>query len=209
MLAVICSAVSITNGISVECNFAYVLYPVIGNIYTCHNPLLTNDGNLTHVLAITGDHSKGKSDANIYGFALNKDPLQLTSLPGGISEIFPTLVALHWNNASISSITSDDLKQFPRLQFISLPMNKLTSLDADLFAHTPKIRYFSFEANEIANVGNGLLDNFEVDAAKKPVVVHFTRNKCIDFVSRTIEELRELKNRLRDDCPPLTKANAQ
>lgn len=169
----------------------------VGDVYTCWNAVLTDDGNLTHVRSVTGNHLSRNSNVDIQGFVLEIDPLQLDRIPRGIETYFPNIAAIFWSNVNLTSITSEDLRPFPNLQLLGLWDNQLTSLDGDLFVHTPKIGFVNFQSNAIRNVGYGLLDGLNLTRA------YFANNSCIDFDAHEPESVPELMTKLYDQCPPL------
>lgn len=134
-------------------------------------------------------------DADVRGFFLIEDELQLSQLPKGVDRFFPFLTLYQWMNGNLSSIESADLKPFPDLEIILLPSNKLTSLEGNLFKYTPRIYNIGFQLNLLEKVGEGLLDDLNF-----LTIAHFYYNPCISFGAETPEAIQELKNKLRIQC---------
>lgn len=167
------------------------------DVYFCSSSALTIDGNSTHIQSATGNYLSGYTNADVEGFSVQHDKL-LNRLPKGIEKFFPILAGLDWRLGSLTSLTSEDLKPFPKLQMILLGSNKLTSLDGDLFVYSPEMHYISFDNNLLESIGYGLLDDLN-----KLTNAYFNGNPCIN-VATPPQTIQELKVKLLDQCPPST-----
>lgn len=186
------------NGLILQCNFKFFNAVIIGNHYSCQNAVFSSDGNSTHVVAVTGTHLSGKSNADVEGFSWINDEMQLSRIPKGIEKFFPKIASFNCHNGSLTSVTSEDIRVFPQLQLLSIHYNKLTSLDGDFFKYNPMISWIYFKSNQLRNIGYGLLDGLS-----NLTSANFGLNPCITFQATTPTEIQELKIKLRDQCPAL------
>lgn len=159
---------------------------------------MTSDGNLTHLIDVTGNHSSGRTNDDVTAFWIESGHQHLNRIPKGIEKNFPNLIGFVWSYGSLTTLKADDLKPFPNLVIFSVIYNKLASLDGDLFKHTPKLENINFDNNLLEHVGFGLLDGLNnlTDAS-------FKRNPCIDMDTFLSATLQELKEELQEQCPPL------
>lgn len=198
MIIFILAVVKLTNAITLNCEFLSTNWLFVGSQYSCYNTVFTPDGSSTHVLAVFGDHTNGRNNDDVAVLRVIRDPLRLTRIPKGIGVFFPNLVVLGWSEGYLTTITAEDLQPFQHLQVLSTHHNQLFSLEGDLFRHTPQLVWSHLSYNSIEHVGLGLYDNLS----------HLSRadmnsNACIDIVVTTQTGLNILRQRLRDQCPPL------
>lgn len=195
---IIFTAIAQANVISIQCNFDYYSWPIIGLQYFCYHPVLSSDGNNGAILSVNGQHLSGKSNAVVKVIVVYGDPLQLSSMPGGIENFFPFLIGLQWRSGRLTTFTANDIKPFPGLQVLSINSNKLVSLDADLFQYTPKLKFVSFGDNQLANVGYNMLQGLnDLTSA------YFYSNPCISVVAESSTSIEDLKLQLQIQCPPV------
>lgn len=198
-MLVFLAAVSIGHGVIFECNFITANWYIVDYQYTCYNPTIISDGNLTHVLNVTGNHPPGRNNSDVRAFFINANNHQFTLIPKGLERFFPALLAFGWERGRLSATAAEDLEPFPALQVFDVFYNSLTSLDGDLFRHTPNLGLVTFSLNLLEEVGIGLLDGLH-----NLTMAAFDGNPCIDMFAETPEAIQELKRRLEYQCSPLT-----
>lgn len=169
--------------------------------YSCDIGILRSDGNITHVLGVTGNHLSEKTNVDVKAFYMFSGHSHLNRIPKEINKFFPNLIALAWTFGNLTALTAEDLEPFPELQVLYAGGNKLVSLEGDLFKHTPKLEFIYFELSWIAHVGFGLLDSLS-----NLKYAHFGNNRCIDAFAEHSAQIQELKIKLQNQCPPLDAA---
>lgn len=197
MIVFIFASVSLTHGVTIQCDFQNAVWSIVGTQYTCSYATLITYGNITHVFGVAGDHEGGETNEDVK--ALYISSYQLNRIPKGIEEFFPNLIIFGWTLGDLTTLTADDLKPFPELQLFYAQGNKLVSLDGDLFKYTPKLILISFGSNLLEHVGLGLLDGLN-----KLTLAYFSGNPCINVKARTPGAIQELKLKLQNQCPPLS-----
>ena len=115
-----------------------------------------------------------------------------------IDEFFPNLIYLQWNNCNLTSIESEDLKQFPNLRRIDAQHNQLLDLPGDLFAHTPDMQAMFIHNNLIESVGEGIFSKLDLLR-----IVDLKSNRCINNAAFSREEVLDLEKILLVNCPSL------
>lgn len=199
MTVFIFAAVSLTTGVTIQCDFQNVTWSIFGSQYTCFPATIAaDDGNQTLVIDITGDHESGRTNADVKAFVITSSHQHLNRIPKGIEKIFPNLLVFAWEAGNLTTLTADDLEAFPELQFLYVDINKLVSLNDDLFKHTPKLRYIEFSTNLLERVGLGLLDRLS-----NLTHASFNDNSCINFNGTSPAAIQELKFKLQNQCSPL------
>lgn len=184
------------EAIQFDCFFSiHNLSPLPGSRYTCLATVI-NTGS-PFLENVTSDHwpsDKSNDDVeNLHIVGQN-----LTFIPGGVSNFFKNLDALTVQFSSLTLISADDLKPFPRLVYIFLGYNKLSSHDGDLFKHTPHLQYASFEMNKIQHIGHDLVENLN-----NLIYLYFIDNDCINHWAETRAAVLSLGQKLSFLCPPL------
>lgn len=190
---------SLSQSVTIQCNFQFANWRIIGTQYSCYNAIVISDN--SNELNITGNHLSGQRNEHVRAFYASNHPVQLNQLPKGIEEVFQNLLAFSWGFGHLTTISADDFKPFPNLQQLAFYTNRLTNLDGDLFKYIQGISWIQFSSNHIENVGTGLLDGL-----RNLTGVSFNGNSCINMSATTPAQINDLKLRLIDQCPPLDTA---
>lgn len=203
MIVLIFTAVSLVNSVILQCTFQNINWLEIGTQYSCGNVKIISDGNLTHVIGVAGNHTIGKSDADVKAFHIQSSHEHLNRIPKGINKFFPNLIYLGWMEGNLTILSADDLEPFPGLKILWLRSNELVSLDGDLFKHTPKLLLINLSLNRLKHVGFGLFDGFSNNSTG--AIFHL--NPCFDYITPgyTLEKLKLI---LHNQCPPLETTTA-
>lgn len=127
MIVIVLAVVANVYCLTVQCNFQNSNWVQIGIKYSCGNPIITADGNLTHVLKVTGTHMSRRNNSDVRAFNASRYLPQVISIPMGIEDFFPNLLHFGWQNGNINSISFADFKPFPDLESISVRESKLLS----------------------------------------------------------------------------------
>lgn len=197
MIVLVLAVVVTAHCLTMQCNFQNSTWVQIGVQYSCRNPIITADGNLTYVFKVTGTHMSRRSNSDVRAFHASGYLPQLLRIPKGIDDFFPNLLHFGWQNGSLTSIFRDDFKTFPDLESISVIQNKLVAIDGDLFFdNREKLRYIDFSYNLLADVGKGLLSGLDKLTSAK-----FIGNKCVNATADTSTEIQVLKFWLDSYCP--------
>lgn len=104
---------------------------------------------------------------------------------------------------NISSISANDLAQFPDLEVFESSYNPITRLPSDLFRYNPKLKEIMFRGskdvpstnNSINEIGKNLLDGL-VNLTR----AGFLRHKCINFAALNKTEVLTLNQILSFLC---------
>lgn len=188
------------SGIKIECHYSTRwFWPEIDSyLYTCNVRSMSFADDRTIVTEVTGEHvsEKGNKDVGAIVFPVELCPrFHLKLIPKGLSNFFENVVALLFDDCSINSLTGNGLKEYSKLQWISIKQCDLQEIPRDFFAFTPNLTYVSFAFDEIRHVGLGLLDNLtQLKSA------NFSNNVCINKAASNPSELSKLKNNLKLNC---------
>lgn len=197
MIVLTAAAVSLTHGVTFQCDFKNHNWAVVGNQYTCFPNFVISDENETHVTDIIGDHISEKTNADVTAFYIQSHHRNIIRIPGGIDKFFSNLIAFSWRHGDLNTLTAADLQPFHKLKEFSADGNKIISLDGDLFKHNLKLESISFANNKLKHVGSNLLDGLN-DLTE----ANFEYNRCIHtFAASGSMEL--IKHILREKCRPL------
>lgn len=153
--------------------------------------------NVNSLTEVTGDHLKGASNIDVKLVNIEKSTYR--QIPKNIVEFFPNLEGFMFQDSNLKKISSDDLKSFSKLRYLTLMGNKIELLDNDLFIHTPRLVYINLSWNLIKHIGT---DTF------KPLpdlhTILFYRNVCSssDVWKESEEEVKAFIAKLSAKCKP-------
>lgn len=119
-------------------------------------------------------------------------------IPKGIEKFFPSLTNLDFFDGNLITVSSNDLKSFPKLTSLSLSKQRLIILDGGLFKYTLNLEFIKISENPIQHVGKDLLESL-----KKLTEMNFLFNTCFSKVALNQSEFEELKTGLREQCPAI------
>lgn len=184
-----------TSGVEIQCSFDDYTVDK-SDIYSCYTRVITLE-NPTTITKISGNHTAGKTNADVKGFRVWISA-NLTTIPTGVEKFFPNLEEFTWSGGSLTTIDSSTFKPFPNLLIIGLAQNKLTTLDDNLFQYTRKLQGIYFYGNKLEHVGLNLLTGLT-----KLLVGYFSANPCINIDASTPAQIQTLRTQLPIKCPPL------
>lgn len=158
---------------------------------------------------VTGKHLDGKTNNDVKALKIigggiipstgNENTDQVMSvcevIPDGIGTFFPNIEALTVWRSNLKTVSSNDLKQFPKLREIWLFTGELEYLESKLFQYNPNVEVVSFNANQIQFIG-GSFFNYLPKLQK----AFFNDNECVDGQATDAEELNELKTTIKEKC---------
>jgi hypothetical protein len=189
---------SLSQALVLNCTFTHhTTYRYLGTFYECMTAQVINTGS---ILSIEGKHNAGKNNSLVLSFSVRSQPL--SKIPEGLGLFFPNLLNLHIDSTNLTSITKDDIKQFPKLKILIIERTKITTLEDQLFfSNYQNLRQVEFVSNQIKNVGYNLLYYFQATYySPKEMFITFTE-PCITQYAQTKQEIAELGRQLRTKCP--------
>lgn len=80
---------------------------------------------------------------------------------GLIIAFFKNLKALEYSSTVLLSISAEDLRPFPQLEFITLYMTYLTSLDGDWFLYNTLLRSLDLSWNRFQHMVENFVTNLD------------------------------------------------
>lgn len=164
-----------------------------GSAYACIVYNIRGAENVRETITdVTGPLSEGTSFADvkiidIRGFC--------NFMPAGFDKYFENIEGFSSYNTSMKTISSDDLKQFPKLRELWIYFNLLEVLPSNLFEHNPNIESIHFKVNKIKYIGPEFFTYIP-----KLSVVNFATNECIDRNVDSDKSLVLLKREIKKKC---------
>ena len=194
IVAVLFLNLAVAQGVIYTCTYANKNWTAVGILYGC-TALKIDVGISLDVENVLGNLVSGKSPEDIEAFSVARKPVK--NLPNNLADFFPNLKGIQLYSVDLETISVEDFRQFPMLEFLNLAVNLLTSLPGDLFKFNPNLKLIYVYNNKLSTVGQGILDglNFLEN-------VDFTLNPCINKNGQTREEIEILKEELLQKCLP-------
>jgi len=116
-------------------------------------------------------------------------------IPVGFDTIFSNILGFSVYATQTSTVSSDDLKQFPKLRELWIYSNELEYLPSNLLEHNPNMEYIHFNSNKIKFIGSQFFS-----AVPKMYGADFTGNVCIDRSAGDAKNLAKLKKEIKKKC---------
>lgn len=193
------SSLAFAGAIFLHCDFAFDSWSPIGNIYICRATPLDVSVNRTHVLGYYGTHAAGYLSSDVKAIWIRANCDQLTHVPRGLLDFFPNIVELSIHYCGISSLSGNELAEYPSLQSWTLHGTEVERIPGSFFRSTPEMAFIGFQNNKIKFIGEDLLKNL-----KKLQKVNFQENVCINKFATNASEIEKLGEELKRKCVDLT-----
>lgn len=193
LLLVILLFFSYSCAVLLDCNY-YLRDWVIGMVYVCGARVL-DFGDGSAVVGVTQNHLPGKTDNDVTAITFYSQPLKF--VPQNIHVFFKNMRLIHINNTTLSAITSNDLKPFPKLEAIGCDRNLIKTIDGDLFIHNPLLLHINLRNNYLTNIGPNIFTHLQLLRE-----LYFGGNLCIIEEAKTFAEVRQISLQLAFQCPP-------
>lgn len=179
------------NAVQFNCNFGSSDFEDLRSYYTC-KPTVTLTASTT-LEKQTGGHDWFHSNDNVDGLVIIKQNLPF--FPQGIGNYFRYLKAIEFSTTNLNSISANDLKPFPQIEWLKLYESNLTSLDGDLFKFSPLLKFLSLKNNKIQHIGPDLLTKLN-----NLVNLYLQGNDCIDRYANSRAAVTQLATQLTALC---------
>ena len=178
--------------VELNCEFSEYDWPFLGMSYGC-SVLDIHKTDKNALSAIRGHKDRGKGNADVVTFSFwNSD---ISTIPSAIGFFFPNLKGFEWYRTKLQSISSTDLKQFPKLQYLYLAANRLIALDGDLFRYTRNLKGINFSNNNLQSITDNILDGLNLLEE-----ANFQGNECVKFRAFDDHGFVELKQNFAKNC---------
>lgn len=186
-------AVFAADAVQFDCNFQFFPMAVVGRVYSCQaSVVLSGSSNLENVTGVHQSEYTNDDVEFLFPFQQN-----MTFIPQRIVNFFKNLKALDWSTGLLS-ISAEDLRPFPQLEYLALDWNGFTTLDGDLFSFTPLLKLLDLDWNRIQHIGHDLLTNLE-----NLQQLYLRENYCIDSQATNRAAVVSLIAWMSTRCPPL------
>lgn len=187
-----CCLASFANGVIYSCSFVPKTWANVGSLYGCTLSTITN-GSVTDLEEVKGTLAVGKTLEDVEGLTLLRKAVD--RWPESLESFLPNLKAIQIYSSQITSISAENLKPFPNLEYLNLATNLLKTLPADLFSFTPNLKAIYFQSNKLESVGQGILDDLDGF-----VEADFQANPCISLSGNSPTAIENLKQELLAKC---------
>lgn len=116
-------------------------------------------------------------------------------IPVGFDAFFPNVLGFSVYATQTFTVSSDDLKQFPKLRELWIYSNELEYLPSDLLEHNPNMESIHFHSNKIKFIGSEFFSK-----VPKLYEATFRGNVCIDRDAGDAKKLALLKKEIKKKC---------
>lgn len=181
------------SGLVLDCNFNNGSnWILLGNVYTCQASVR---GEGLEVTQVNGSHLAEKSNNDVIFVTFDPQANDIKYLPRNIESFFPNLRGFRFMATNFLSVSTQDLKPFPNLEYFASFTNKVEVLGGDLFKFNPKMRYVGFSNNLLKSVGyNMLIDLKELEQ------VDFYNNPCMNAGASNSAGIQNINQQLLTSC---------
>lgn len=170
-----------SSGIFTTCRFALDTWVTIGEVYACEVDFMDFSDNQTHLTGYNGTHLSGKTSDDVTAIYFIQDSCMrynLTTIPKGMSIVFPNLIGMWYHTCPISNLVGDELDEYSKLEMWGLVNTNLSRVPGNFFKSTLNLKFVSFYNNQLQHVGEGLLNDLQ-----DLELAVFINNICIDMTA--------------------------
>lgn len=184
--------------LNIECDFYMEIILDLGvppTRYVCSVVSVLDLDNV-NVQRISGRHMIRRDDSNVEVIEFNRIN-ELTFFPGNIHQFFPNLIAIKFERTGLTSLSSENLRDFPNLLLFSVVHNNIVSIPANLFQNNRRLQHLTIDNSPVLeSIGENLLGRL-IDLN----VASFRNNLCISDVARSRNAVIRLNDILHIECP--------
>jgi hypothetical protein len=184
---------SITSASVIQCSFTSMSWYSSGVLYSCYGGFL-NSGSPEALQNVLGTHSNALSNSEVKAIYFNRQSMK--KIPSNLSSYFPNLRVISCINSGLSLISSDDLKPFTHLEYLTLSSNDIVKISGDLFKFNPNIQGIIFANNKLKEVGKNLIAGLN-----QLRFADFQSNPCINGYAESPASFAALNSELSAKCP--------
>lgn len=180
-----------TETITIFCEYLPQTYHE--SLYTCKatSSVPCEGDTCDRIDKITGDHAFGKTDADVQAFVMENKGVK--KLFKNLGSFFTNLLYLNFKDNLITNVSRADILQYPTLTNLRLSNNKINGIYEDIFENL-FLQNIEFDNNDIEYVYHRL------SFSKTMLSMNFKRNKCIDMIALSPEDIDKLKDKLILRC---------
>lgn len=165
----------------------------INGIYKCKarnlNVQMENDS----ISEVGGEHKAQKTVEDVQIFIIEHQVCRF--LPKGLDIHFPKVYHLDVNNSGLKTVTSVQMKMFPKLKHLYIRSNPIEVLPEGLFQHNLLLEFINLNDNRIKEVAADVFEPLPLLA-----ILSFERNICYDGFALQEEPLNILKSQIVRNC---------
>jgi hypothetical protein len=110
-------------------------------------------------LQLVGEHQEGKTNKDVHGVIFSE--CKLSTVPSGLSEIFPNMRVLMISYSSLCRLTRDDLKEYCKLTELILQTCSVPSLPGDLLTDLKDLQEVFLNRLDVQFIEPQILDNLK------------------------------------------------
>jgi Leucine-rich repeat (LRR) protein len=185
-----------SQSVSFQCRYETVVWDTLGSIYwsSVHNKLNITSLDAAQINDISGTHEAGKNNDNVEGLWVIYN--QIHYFPRGLNKFFKNLKAIRIYYSGLKAIHQSDLKDFPKLVYLSLDSNNLEILEENLFEFNPNLEEISLHFNQISHIDSKVFEKLT-----KLTTLWLSLNTCIDmFASNNATAVRKIIKTAQSQC---------
>lgn len=175
-----------------QCHYGWVRGTVDG-FYFCSAFVLSSGGDRT-VMRVSGVNWSNKTNSDVT-FLYIYNQFIFYQFPKGIETFFPNITRIEFSDGSMITISSDDLKPFPRLSILTIKRHRLIFLDGDLFKYSPNLEILNLSSNKIQHIGQDIFKSLT-----NLKVVDVRNNSCCSYLAFNSTQIEKLKIDLLEEC---------
>lgn len=192
------SSVEKTASLSIECSFLEASYwSTFDKPYACVVYELRAAENVKETITnVTTGASGQLGEGLTFNDVIVLDLRGFCNIiPTGFDTFFPNLLGFSVYKTKLYTVSSDNLKQFPKLRELWIYSNALEYLPSNLFEHNSDIEYIHFHGNQIKFVGSDFFSK-----VPKLYGASFRGNVCIDRDAGDAKKIESLKKEIKKKC---------
>ncbi|CAG9800141.1 unnamed protein product [Chironomus riparius] len=173
-----CMLCSISDSVNIHCKYYAGSYVSVVNVYSCNllNTVNIKSKESASIDSETGNHSKGKGNADVGCFYSENSGRVIQFFPRYLENIFTNLKLIVIRHGRLKELQQSDLQSFSKLVHLDLDANDIEILEDGLFAYNPDLIYICIKRNRIIHIGQQVFEDLN-----KLAWLNLESNKCINI----------------------------
>lgn len=128
----------------------------VANAYKCEATILSI-GDYRTVSGVSQNHLAGRNNLMVQVVSIQNQPMRL--FPLDLHTFFPNLEIIRIQNAELGMISTNELKEFPRLKELHFNQNLIQTIDRSVFAANQGLQVIKLSNNPLRHVADHVFES--------------------------------------------------
>lgn len=147
----------------------------------------------TKINEIKGHHEGGRKHTDVAFISIFS--VEMNFFPIGLDRFFLNAQTLAVESTELMEIHQDDLKGFPKLEYLMIVKNLLEVLEKDLFKYNKELIYINMNENKLKRIDEKIFDDLTMLN-----FLHLLSNECIRMFGHGKNRVARIVKNVKEKC---------